>query len=87
MACKLIDAANDLHPQVLTIALPGVLGNAPMGHATQVLVVSILVTSHIRIPDLTALVTAAWIALHGQPSQWARLLRWSAYPCCGYRRS
>jgi hypothetical protein len=44
------------------------------------LVASILVTSYIRIPDLTALVVAAWIALHGHPSRWARLLLWAAYP-------
>jgi hypothetical protein len=41
---------------------------------------SILVTSYIRIPDLTALVVAAWIALHGQPSRWARLLLLAASP-------
>jgi hypothetical protein len=43
------------------------------------LVASILVTSYIRIPDLMALVVAAWIALHGQPSRWARLLLFAAY--------
>lgn len=43
------------------------------------LVASILVTSYIRIPDLTVLVVAAWIALHGQPSRWARLLLFAAY--------
>jgi hypothetical protein len=44
------------------------------------LVASILVTSYIRIPDLTALVAGAWIALHGQPSRWARLLLLAASP-------
>jgi len=43
------------------------------------MVASILVTSYIRVPDLTELV-AAWIALHGQPSRWARLLLLAAYP-------
>lgn len=43
------------------------------------LVASILVTSYIRIPDLTALVVAAWIALHAQPSRWARLLLFAGY--------
>jgi hypothetical protein len=54
-------------PDALTI--PGWLGNGFMGHAPQVLVASIPVTSCIRIPDLTALVVAAWIVLHGQPSR------------------
>jgi glycosyl transferase family 87 len=89
-------------PHALTI--PSLLGNGPVGHGGQVLLVafalaiayhhrrdgphlpvaaglvaSILVTSYIRIPDLTALLVAAWIALHGQPSRWARLLLFGAY--------